>query len=323
LHRAHDDDTMTDVSDDVVIRGLVRRTIPSFDGTPLAVQVVDDHPGGAQPCLLLANGLGASIVAYRLLIERFRDRLRFACFDTRGLFGSGRPIGGARALGVDAHARDALAVADSLGWRRFHALGWSMGVHVLVELGRVLRENGAPERLETLVLHNGVAGHAFASLGGHPAVARVLAPAVPPVLDAMQRFDGAVAKATALLVHQPWLVPAFVRAGLVRDSIDRPTFRAAAAGFAKLDVDTFTTILRHLGAHDAWDALPHIATPTVVVAGSDDRMTPLSSMERLARALPRGRIEVLPSGTHYAALEMPERFHDAVERFWRAEGVLA
>jgi 3-oxoadipate enol-lactonase len=314
---------MPGVSDDVVIRGLVRRTVPSFDGTPLAVQVVDDHPGGAQPCLLLVNGLGASVVAYRLLIDAFRDRFRFACYDTRALFGSGRPVGGAAALDVDAHARDALAVADALGWRRFHALGWSMGVQVLVELAHRLHREGTGERLLSLVLHNGVSGRAFAGLGGDPRIAGVLAPLVPPVLRGMQRHDGVVARATALLVHQPWLIPLFVRAGLVRDSIDRPTFRAAAAGFARLEVDAFVTILHHLGQHDASAGLPDIATPTLVVAGSHDRMTPLASMERLAARLPRGRIEVLPSGTHYAALEMPELFHDVVGRFWRAEGAIA
>jgi pimeloyl-ACP methyl ester carboxylesterase len=305
---------------DVAIRGLVRRTVQSFDGTPLAVQVVDDHPGGAQPCLLLVNGLGASVVAYRLLIDAFRDRFRFACFDTRGLFGSGRPVGGSAALGVDAHAGDALAVADALGWRRFHALGWSMGVQVLVELARRLHADGNGERLQSLVLHNGVAGRAFAGLGGDPRVARVLAPLVPPVLGGMQRYDGAVTRATAFLVQQPWLIPLFVRAGLVRDSIDRPTFRAAAAGFARLDVDVFATILDHLGRHDAWATLPTIATPTLVVAGSDDRMTPLPAMQRLAGTLPRGRIAVLSSGTHYAALEMPGPFHGALHDFWRAEG---
>jgi pimeloyl-ACP methyl ester carboxylesterase len=316
------DDTMAGVNDDVVIPGLVQRTVPSFDGTPLSVQVVDDHPGGPQPSLLLVNGLGATVVAYRLLIQRFRGHFRFACFDTRGLFSSGRPVGGAAALAVDAHARDAIAVADALGWRRFHALGWSMGVQVLVEAARILVDAGAGARMSSLSLHNGVAGRAFSGLGGHPVVARALAPLVPPVLSGMKAADRVVASATALLVRQPWLVPVFVRAGLVRDSIDRPTFRAAAAGFATLDVDTFATILGHLGEHDAWAALSRIEAPTLVVAGSHDRMTPLSSMERMASSLPRGELAVLPSGTHYAALEMPERFHDVLATFWRAQGVV-
>ncbi len=307
----------------VDIPGMVRRTVPSFDGTPLAVQVVDDHPGGPQPALLLVNGLGATIVAYRLVIERFRSQFRIACFDTRGLFSSGRPVGGAAALTVDAHARDAIAVADALGWRRFHALGWSMGVQVLVEAARLLVAAGQGDRLATLALHNGVAGRAFAGLGGHPVVARLIAPWVPPLLRGMQAADGAVAAATALLVQRPWLIPLFVRAGLVRDSIDRPTFGAAAAGFASLDVDTFATILAGLGEHDAWAALPRIATPTLVVAGSHDRMTPLSAMELMASSLPRGALAVLPSGTHYAALELPTLFHEALARFWRTEGVVS
>ncbi|MBM4281413.1 MAG: alpha/beta hydrolase [Deltaproteobacteria bacterium] len=311
------------VSHDVVIPGMVRRSVPSFDGTPLSVQVVDDHPGGAQPSLLLVNGLGATVVAYRLLIERFRPYFRIACFDTRGLFASGRPVGGAPALAVSAHAKDAVAVADALGWRRFHALGWSMGVQVLLEAARILEDGGQRERLATLTLHNGVAGRAFDGLGGHPVVARALASLVPPLLSGMKAADGVVAALTARLVHRSWLVPLFVRAGLVRDSIDRPTFRAAAAGFAALDVDTFATILGHLGAHDAWPALPRIGVPTLIVAGSHDRMTPLLAMERMARALPRGELAVLQSGTHYAALEQPAQFHDALARFWQAQGVTA
>src|SRR5689334_9975119 len=112
------------------------------------------HDGDDVPILLMANGLGATVDAYRFIVSRFSSTFRFVSWDYRGLYGSGRPLRGYDALAVADHAKDAFAVLEAVGAKgEVHALGWSMGVQVLLEM---LREK--PEAFETLVLHNGVAG---------------------------------------------------------------------------------------------------------------------------------------------------------------------
>ena len=299
---------------------MVSRTVSSFDGTPVNVQIIDDavaQNADRRPDLMLVNGLGASILTWRLLIERFRSSFRIVCFDTRGLHGSGRPLGGKAALDVGAHARDVVAVADAVGFGSFHALGWSMGVQVLVEATRLLGD-----RLLTLALHNGVAGRAFADLGGHASVGRLIDPMLAG-LDANGATLGRpLERVVAAIVDHPSLVPVLLRLGLAHHDLHRPTFQAAAKGFKSLDLDVFVTILRHLGRHDGWDALPLITAPTLVIAGSNDLITPLRTMQRMAREIPFGELAVLSSGTHYASLEVPDLFHDALLSFWQRHGIV-
>ncbi len=302
--------------DDLDIPGVAQRSVASFDGTPLHVQIVDDAPDERRPNLLLVNGLGATITTWRLVIARFRSSFRIVCFDTRGLHRSGRPLGGKAALDVVDHARDVVAVADAMGWQRFHALGWSMGVQVLIEATRILRD-----RLITLALHNGVAGRTFDDVLGNKGLGRL----VDPLLAGFDRNVATVARpierAVAAAVDHRLFVLVAVRLGLAHPDIHAPTFRAAAQGFKDVDIDVFVAILRHLGRHDGWDALAEIRSPVVVVAGANDRMTPLSTMRRMAALMPRGELAVLPAGSHYAALEVPDLFHDALLSFWQRHGV--
>lgn len=314
-------------SDVDVIPGLRERFVASFDGTPLCVQVIDDPLDGPidgpsstreKPKLLLVNGIGVTVAGWRLTVARFRKDFTIVSFDTRGLHRSGRPVGGAAALDVDAHARDVVAVADAMGFTRFHALGWSMGVQVLIEAAKLLGD-----RLQTLALHNGVAGLVFSGLLGATLGTAVFGKVVDPVLARAAKHTGFIERCVQLVTHHPALVPTFVRTGFLHHAIDDATFVAMARSYTNLDVEVFCTILRHLGRHDAWDALPAIAVPVIVVAGSNDRLTPLSTMQRMVARLPRAELVVLSAGTHYACMELPGMFHDALAVFWQKHGVLS
>lgn len=299
----------------VAVVELERTTIASFDGTPLGVQ--QSGPKGA-PVLLLANGAGATVSAYRFIIERFADVFRFVSWDYRGLYSSGRPVRGYDGLNVEDHAQDALAVVDALGVERFHALGWSMGVQVLLEAQRA----GAA-RFETLVLHNGVPGKTWDTLGGaslqHGALRRV----VDPLLRAAQRVDGLLERALASALEWPQLIPLAIRAGIVHHDVDRGTFADVARGFKDLDMHLYLELLRRLGRHDAGDMLAKVRCPTLLLQGSNDRMTPLSVAQRMAREIAGAKLVLLPGGTHYAAVEMPVLVNEHLEEFWRGAGVKA
>ena len=56
--------------------------------------------------------------------------------------------------------------------------------------------------------------------------------------------------------------------------------------------------------------LPHllggIVTPTLIVWGRDDRIVPLECGERFAKALPRGRLEIVEGAGHYVEMERPD-----------------
>ena len=289
---------------------LERQVVVSFDGTPLGVQVLG-HPD--QPTLLLANGLGASIRIYRLLMLAFQDRFRFVSWDYRGMFTSGLPRSRKNALEIEAHARDAEAVIDALHIDSFHAFGWSMGVQVLIELARDNRQ-----RMLSLALHNGVAGRPWDSLGN----SRLMSPIFDPILALARTRNKDIERMIRFAVERDELLPLLVRLRLVHDGVDEETFMDAARGFRTLDMGLYIEMLRALGRHDATDVLPRIDCDAIVLSGTKDWMTPSTVARRMAESMPRGRLALLPGGTHYAAVEMPDLLHEHLHRFWRDVGAI-
>lgn len=51
--------------------------------------------------------------------------------------------------------------------------------------------------------------------------------------------------------------------------------------------------------------LPRIKTPALVACGDEDAATPPSRSERIARALPNARLEMIPGAGHLSSLEAP------------------
>jgi pimeloyl-ACP methyl ester carboxylesterase len=65
--------------------------------------------------------------------------------------------------------------------------------------------------------------------------------------------------------------------------------------------------LRHL--------LPGVRTPTLVVWGREDKVTPLDSGEIYQRAIPRARLVTIPNCGHMAEMERPAEFAEVVGDF--------
>jgi pimeloyl-ACP methyl ester carboxylesterase len=68
-------------------------------------------------------------------------------------------------------------------------------------------------------------------------------------------------------------------------------------------------------AFDGRELLGRIRTPTLVVAGADDGVTPPSCAEELARGIAGARLEVLAQAGHQAPLEQADAFNRLVGRF--------
>src|SRR5687767_11641885 len=79
---------------------------------------------GAGPPVLLVQGVGAIGRTWGPQIDGLAPAYRVAAFDNRGIGGSTIRDG---RLTIDDMASDALAVADALGFDRFHLGGHSMG----------------------------------------------------------------------------------------------------------------------------------------------------------------------------------------------------
>lgn len=64
--------------------------------------------------------------------------------------------------------------------------------------------------------------------------------------------------------------------------------------------------------HDAWDRLPSITAPTLVLHGDDDRLNPTENASLLAARIPDARLELVPGGRHGFFTEFAARVNPLV-----------
>ena len=61
--------------------------------------------------------------------------------------------------------------------------------------------------------------------------------------------------------------------------------------------------------------LPGIETPTLLIVGEDDRISPVEEMQGIAEAIPKAELVVVPEAGHMSPLENPEPVNVAIHNF--------
>jgi pimeloyl-ACP methyl ester carboxylesterase len=248
-----------------------------------------EEDGAGEPVLLLM-GLGGELGAWSLVRPELARRFRCVLVDNRD---AGRSAEATAPYGLADMAADALGVMDALGVERFHVVGASMGGAIAQHLALA-----APARVATLVLAATWARtDAFlrAVLGGwRLLVAR---------LDADE----------FLAVQAPWaFTPRF---------LEHPAPEVLAVQAARRAPGLVTSVAayqRQLDAclaHDLAGLLPILRTPTLVLTGEDDILTPPRYGRALAATLARAEMHLFPATGHACFLERPKAFAERVVRF--------
>ncbi|GAA3580847.1 alpha/beta fold hydrolase [Nonomuraea rosea] len=70
---------------------------------------------------------------------------------------------------------------------------------------------------------------------------------------------------------------------------------------------------------DSFETLGALKVPLLVVVGEEDELAPPSDAEAMARAVPEGRLEIIPKAGHLSAVEQPEAFNAAVTEFLKTD----
>ena len=86
---------------------------------------------------------------------------------------------------------------------------------------------------------------------------------------------------------------------------------------SSMDFGTFARMVEALGEHSAWDLLPRVGVPTLIIAGQRDTFSPLPLSEAMADALPRADMILLPDASHAGLVEQPLTINLALRRFLR------
>jgi pimeloyl-ACP methyl ester carboxylesterase len=99
--------------------------------------------------------------------------------------------------------------------------------------------------------------------------------------------------------------------------VDVEGFRAVAEEWTQLDFTAYAETFAWLARHDASDLLPKIATPTLLVAGGRDPLTPAHLARGMAGVMPDAELCLVPEVTHFGLLEAPDRIAEQVADFLR------
>jgi pimeloyl-ACP methyl ester carboxylesterase len=222
--------------------------------------------GGDGPPLLLVSGQAQDRALWMGARDDFAARHRVIVFDHRGTGDSDKPE---TVYSTRGFADDAVAILDDLGIARAHVYGVSMGGRIAQWLAIA-----HASRVAAIVLGCTTPGNAHG-------VRRP--PEVDPVLA-----SGDGLRMLPYMVSPAW---AASNMGFLMD-FDRTTKSRPVPPAARQ---------RHYQAseaHDAWDLLPAITAPTLVVHGSDDQVNVAANAQLLAERIPGAELYMIPGGRH-------------------------
>jgi len=253
------------------------------------LELFHETDGAGEPVLLLM-GLGGDHHAWGAVRRELARRHRLVLLDNRD---AGASDEAQASYGTADMAADALGVLNHLGIERLHVVGGSMGGAIAQHLALQ-----APTRVATLTLIS-TWGRTDAFLAVILATWRLVVERLSP-----EEFLAALA---------PW---AFTYRCLEAPPPEVAALQAAAreGGFLR-SVAGYQRQVDACLAHDALGLLSLLRTPSLVLVGEDDILTPPRYARALAAALPRGEVAVLPATGHACFLETPKPLAERVLRF--------
>jgi pimeloyl-ACP methyl ester carboxylesterase len=271
------------------------------DGTRIHWSAV----GSGSPALVCCDGIGCDGFAWKYLVRDFAPRHRIIRWHYRGHGRSGIPAD-SRRVGFDDISSDLQAVLEATGTPRAVLLGHSMGVQVALEHHR-----RHPDQVLALVLMCGSHGLPLDTFHDSNAL-KILLPSMisaaekyPQAMNLIWRFAAGGELAYQIATHLE----------VNRKLVNREDFAPYFRHLSGMDPRLFLGMLRHASEHTAFDHLPHVDVPSLVVAGTDDTFTPYWLSEEMHARIPRSELLTVPGGTHVAPIEHPELIALRPEKF--------
>ena len=173
-------------------------------------------------------------------------------------------------------ARRVLAQAPE----RFALAGVSMGGMVALELIRM-----APDRVSHLALVDTTASPDALSRKAYRILANL-------VLATSRDYRRLAERSLASLVHPS-------TASDVRDELVEMSVRVGAKAYVR---QNRAVLMRA----DLRGIVPHIAVPTSVIVGEEDRMTPVARAQEIHKLAPGSTLHVIPNCGHLPPIERPD-----------------
>ncbi len=269
-------------------------TVRSFDATAIEAKRFG-HPG--DPAILIANGIGAGMGMWRLVLPRLVDAgTSVVMWDYRGLGDSGAPA--SDRIDPGAHAEDGLAVARHFGLARFSLVAWSTGGRIAIEMA-----TRDPNRIESLALVCAGAGHSMRRFVRF----LELSPILPTAAGVAKHFSGPIEGAWRRVVSRPEFAGLVRQSGMIGPTGDIAALVEHSRDLARCDARSLLATFEAVVGDSGESLLRSLEPPVFLIGGARDRWTPARMLEDHARKIPRARLEIYEGATHFLPIEYPEK----------------
>jgi pimeloyl-ACP methyl ester carboxylesterase len=248
--------------------------------------------GSGEP-LVLVPGLGSDQTRWYRNLPALAREFQVIAFDNRGAGRTDKPD---EPYSMALFADDISGLLDTLGVEKTHLFGISMGGMIALNFG--VRH---PDRLISLIPGCTRPGGAHSVPDAEGAGA--LNPDLVDVLGPEERNRN--------LLPMLWSEE-FIRdnPGVVEEYIEKTSrYPVDPVGYRRQ--------MAAADAHDVWDRLPEIATPTLVIHGEDDRLIPSANAAVIAERIPGAELVILAGLGHGFYSERPEMVNGILVGFMK------
>ena len=259
------------------------------------------HGTGDREPVCLLNGLAMHTKAWYGFLPTLLDEFDVVLYD---YLGQGESSKDDVPYSIPEFARYLTLILDEIGQERAHVMGISYGGFIALDFARLFQE-----RLHTLVL-SGI-------LLSRERLFELYQ-------DISLRFYRSTRETFDLYTH--YMYEKIFGEGFAA-KIPPEQFEAMRQRFFDRYVDQRHCLIRlteaqnpFFGSIDAnLDGYRAIRTPTLMVAGSQDRAIPLWQQERIRDILPNTRWELVEGSGHVVYIERPDVFFPAIKTFARTK----
>ena len=245
--------------------------------------------GQGQP-LVMIRGVGSNVDHWYDQVPALSQKFQLLIFDNRGIARSSDP---GDPFTIHDMAADTIALMKAVGITKAHVLGYSMGGMIAQEMAL-----NFPQYIAGLIL---VATDCGISqrIKAQPEATQLFSEMIRLGTDEAKLAAAHCLFAEQTFDNNPHVIQRYAEVS--------QRFPASQKMLAK----QWAAVTQH----DVCDRLPHIASPTLAITGSEDVLIPPQNTALLAQRIPDAQMVSISDGGHLFLIEQPQQFNTAVIKF--------